>query len=59
MGERRLPLVEAPVALVTPRTARMLVNVWSGLERTCREKAQPVPAEMADLIEACRRNLRP
>ncbi len=54
MGERRLPLVEAPVALVRPRTARLLIAGWSGLERTYREKGERVPDELIDLIDACR-----
>ncbi len=54
MGERRLPLVEAPIAFVTPRTARLLIASWPGLEQHYREQGVRVPPELVDLIEACR-----
>lgn len=54
VSERRLPLVAAPVALIGPRAARVLLAAWPALERAYRADASPVPPELDDLIAAVR-----
>lgn len=56
VSERPLPLVEAPVALASPRVARLLVSVWDrAVAPALRASAEPVPDELADFVAACRR----
>ncbi len=56
MTERPLPLVEAPVALASPRVARLLVSVWDrAVAPALRSSGEVVPDDLADFVEACRR----
>jgi hypothetical protein len=54
MGERPLPLVKAPVALVTPHAARLLSTSWRAIEEHYRANAVEMPPELVDLAEAIR-----
>lgn len=55
VAERRLPIVEAPIALCTPRVADLLVGVWDrAVVPALRASAEPVPADLSDFVEACR-----
>ncbi len=53
---RRLPLVEAPTALVGPRVARMLLGVWAEFVQPGLRSngVRQLPAELADFVEALR-----
>ncbi len=52
---RRLPLVEAPTALVSPRVARLLVATWDrAVTPALRASGEVLPDELADFIAAAR-----
>lgn len=54
-GDRRLPIVEAPVALASPHVARLLVTTWErAVVPALRASGEAIPAPLADFVEACR-----
>lgn len=51
-GKRPLPLVRGPVALVTPDVARLLVSSWRAVEDRYTRNAVEMPPELVDFAEA-------